>query len=97
MYDLLIADEKLDREALDKAEQLKGAPSESRDKLQAELAEIVGKHFAARQKRRELQLKRMEEEIQRLRDAIQARNEAREEIVKKRISELTGEVNPLDF
>jgi hypothetical protein len=97
MYDLLIADEKLDREALDKAEQLKRATTDNRDKLEVELAEVVGKHFAARQKRRELQLKRMEEEIQRLRDAIQARHEAREEIVNKRISELTGEVNPLDF
>jgi hypothetical protein len=97
MHDLLVADNDLDRQALEKAGQLRNATSESRDKLKAELAEIVGKHFEARQKRRELQLKRMEEEIQRLRDAIQARNEAREDIVNKRITELTGDANPLDF
>lgn len=97
MYDLLIADEKLDREAAEKADELRRATTENRGKLQTELAEIVGKHFEARQKRRELQLKRMEEEIQRLKDAIEARNEAREQIVNGRIAELTGEVQPLDF
>ena len=97
MHDLLMADNDLDRQALEKAGQLRNANSETRGKLKAELAEIVGKHFEARQKRRELQLKRMEEEIQRLRDAIQARNDAREDIVNKRITELTGDANPLDF
>jgi hypothetical protein len=97
MYDLIMADSDLDRQAGEKAGQLRNATSETRDKLKAELAEIVGKHFEARQKRRELQLKRMEEEIQRLRDAIQARNDARDDIVNKRITELTGAANPLDF
>jgi hypothetical protein len=97
MYELLVADDDLDRQALEKAEQLRRATTENREKLKTELAEIVGKHFEARQKRRELQLKRMEEEIQRLRDAIKTRNDAREDIVNKRITELTGDVNPLDF
>jgi hypothetical protein len=97
MYDLLMADEDLDRQALEKAEQVRRATSETREKLKTELVDIVGKHFEARQKRRELQLKRMENEIQRLRDAIKARNEAREEVVNRRIVELTGNDNPLDF
>jgi hypothetical protein len=97
MYDLLMADNDLDRQAVEKAGQLRNTTSDARDKLKAELAEIVGKHFEARQKRRELQLKRMAEEIQRLRDATQARNDAREEIVNKRITELTGDASPLDF
>jgi hypothetical protein len=97
MHELLVADQDLDRKALETAERLRRATSGSRDKLKAELNEIVSEHFEARQKRRELQLKRMEEEIQRLRDAIKARNDAREDIVNKRIQELTGDTNPLDF
>jgi uncharacterized coiled-coil DUF342 family protein len=97
MYQLLMTDNDLDRQAVEKAGQLRNATSDTRDKVKAELAEIVGKHFEARQKRRELQLKRMEEEIQRLREAIGTRNDAREEIVNKRITELTGDANPLDF
>jgi hypothetical protein len=97
MYDLLVADDELDRQALEKAEQVRRATTDDRERLKAELADVVGKHFEARQKRRELQLKRMEEEIQRLREAIKARNDAREDIVNKRITELTGDANPLDF
>jgi len=97
MYKLLVSDNELDGQALEISEQLRRAPSEEREKLKTALKDVVNKHFEARQQRRELQLKRMEDEIKRLREAIEARNEAREEIVNKRITELTGEANPLDF
>ena len=97
MYQLLVSDDELDRQALEMAEQVRRAKPEEREKLKATLKDIVGKHFEVRQQRRELQLKRMEEEIQRLRDAIKTRNDAREDVVNKRITELTGDVNPLDF
>jgi hypothetical protein len=79
------------------AEQYRRAPAADREKLKVGLNELVGKHFEIRQERRELQLKRMEDEIQRLRDAIKARNDSRDKIVTERITELTGEANPLDF
>ena len=97
MYELLVSDSELDGQALEISEQLRRAPSDQREKLQTALKETVNKHFEVRQQRRELQLKRMENEIKRLRDAIKARSDAREEIVNKRITELTGDANPLDF
>ena len=97
MYKLLASDSELDGQALEISEQLRRAPSDEREKLKTALSDVVIKHFEVRQKRRELQLKRMEDEIKRLRDAIEARNAARDEIVNKRITELTGDANPLDF
>jgi hypothetical protein len=97
MHQLLVSDDELDRQALDIAQQIRSAKPEDRAKLKTELAEVVGKHFEVRQQRRELQIKRMEEELKRLRDAITTRNDWRGEIISKRVAELTGEVNPLEF
>ena len=97
MYKLVVSDDELDGQALEISEQLRRAPSEEREKLRAALKDVVIKHFEVRQKRRELALKRMEDEIKRLREAIQARNDARDDIVNKRVTELTGVANPLDF
>jgi septum formation topological specificity factor MinE len=97
MHALFVEDEKLDRQTLELASRLRRAAADSRDKLREELADVVTRHFETRQKRRELQLKRMEEEIERLRAAIAERNKAREKIVADRIEELTGDANPLEF
>ena len=97
MYELLVSDDELDRQAVELADQVRRAKPEDREKLKTELIAVVGKHFEVRQQRRELQLKRMEEEIQRLKGAIKTRNDARDEIVNKRLTELTGDANPLDF
>src|SRR5262245_49858036 len=91
MYQLLTTDSDLERQTAEMADQYRRALPAEREKLKAGLGELIDKHFAVRQQRRELQLKRMEEEIQRLRDAIKARNDSREKIVNERITELTGE------
>ena len=57
----------------------------------------MNKHFDVRQKRRELQLKRMEDELQRLREAITSRNKSRESIVTNHMKELVGEERDLEF
>ena len=97
MYALLVEDAKLERQTLDVASRARRAAGDEREKLKLELAAVVGKHFATRQKRRALQLKRMEEEIERLREAIETRNQSRDKIVEERIQELVAEVDPLDF
>lgn len=97
MYALMVEDGKLEGETLASAGRLRRSKGEEREKIRSELEVVVARHFAARQKRRELQLKRMEEEIQRLREAIAARHEAREKIVAERIQQLIGEDDPLDF
>jgi len=96
MYKLLKADHDLERETRELAMQFRRAPGQQRSAIRERVGELVGKHFEVRQQRRRLELKRLEEELKRLRDAIERRNQAREEIVRKHVSELLGEDN-LDF
>lgn len=97
MYKLLQEDRDLERQARELAMQYRQAPKDQKKDLQQELEGLVTKHFEARQKRRELELKRLEQELQRLRDSIDQRSKAREEIVKRRVSELLGLNDELRF
>ena len=96
MYKLLKEDRGLERWTREVAIQYQRAPNKQKEVIRAELDGLVNKHFEVRQQRRLLELKRLEEELKRLRDAIDQRNEAREELVGKRVSELLGE-KELDF
>ena len=82
---------------LDLAGQFRSAKPAEREKLRADLAVSVDKHFEVRQQRRELQLRRMEEELKRLRGAIELRHKGREQIVQKRLRELVGDPQDLVF
>jgi hypothetical protein len=97
MFALLKADHEMERRSLEISRELRQLPPEQRVKRKEELAKLVNEHFDVRQKRRELQIKRMEEELQKLRDAVSRRNDARAEIVQKRLAELTGEEEDKDF
>ena len=90
MYKLRRADSDLERESRQLAMQYRQAPEDQKEGIQAKLEKLVLKHFEVRQQRRTLELKRLEAELQRLRDSIEKRNKAREQIVKKRVSELLG-------
>jgi len=86
------ADMDLDRQTHEKAEQFRRAQgTEDRDKLKAELNEIVDKHFQVRQERRELEIKRLETQLERLRASLKKRMEERQTLVKQRISNLLGD------
>jgi hypothetical protein len=97
MRELLAQDAELERQTFQMADQVRRARPEDREKLTAQLTELVNKHFDVRQKRRGLQLKRMEEELQRLRDAIKERNDSRASIVKERMTELIGNPDKPEF
>jgi len=97
MRDLLRQDTEMDHKTRELAVRIHESRGEERTKLKAELSELVNKHFDVRQKRRELQLKRMEDELQRLREAISSRNKSRESIVTSHMKELIGEERDLEF
>lgn len=97
MYALLKADHEMERKTLEISNQLRQLPRDQRVKLKEELTTLLNEHFDVRQKRRELQIKRMEEELKKLRDGITKRSESRKEIVGKRLNELTGDENDQDF
>jgi hypothetical protein len=97
MREILRQDMELEHKTHEFSMRIRESRGEERTKLKAELGELVNKHFDVRQKRRELQLKRMEDELQRLREAISSRNKSRESIVTNHIKELIGEERDLEF
>ncbi len=97
MNELMRADAELEHKTLLLASRYQAARSEQKSELKQELAETINKHFDVRQKKRELQVKRMEESLDKLREAIRKRAEAREEIESKRLGQLTGDRSDLEF
>ena len=98
MDELEAQDHQLDRQTFDLVARYRmNVPSEERAELKKQIQEVVTKHFELRQKKRQLQLTRMEKELQRMRDEIKRRSEAQSEIVGRRLGELLGERDPLDF
>ena len=97
MRDLMKQDAEMDRKTHELSMRIHELRGDDRNKMKAELQELVNKHFDVRQKRRELQLKRMEDELQRLREAISSRNKSRESIVTNHMKELIGEERDLEF
>lgn len=97
MYELEKADRDLERQTMDLAQQYRRAPRPERESLKAKLKELIEKHFEVRQSRRELHLKRLQEELEKVKQAIERRNEVRKEIVERRVRELTGEGDDLEF
>ena len=68
-----------------------------REELKKQIQELANKHFDVRQKRRQLHLERLEKELQKLREELARRSESREQIVTRRLAELTGDRGELDF
>jgi chromosome segregation ATPase len=97
MAELDRTDQELNAKSVDLSMRFRHAPPAEREKIKQEISEAVNRHFDVRQERRELQLQRLEEELARLKESIQARQQAREEIVKKRLAELLGETDDLNF
>jgi len=97
MYELEKKDRELDGQSVWKTRQFAQAAPEQRDALRKQLLDLVNAHFDVRQQRRQLQLKRLDDELKKLRAAVEQREKLRDQIVAKRVSELTGEEDPLDF
>jgi hypothetical protein len=94
---LIQADYTLERQSRELAMQYRQAPSDQKEALKQKLEKTVTEHFAARQQRRVLELKRLEEELKRLRELIDKRNDTQKQIVNHRVSELLGLQDELRF
>jgi len=97
MYALITQDQELERGSLELAQLYRVAAEDAKEAIQRELHEVVSEHFKVRQQRRELELERLEEQLTRLKKQINVRNENADRIVQKRIGELTGQRDPLEF
>lgn len=60
--------------------------------VRTKLEDLCNKHFDVRQERRQLEVARLEARLEQIRAAIKKRNEARDFIVRLRVSQLLGEI-----
>ena len=91
MFKLFQQEAELDRETRQLAGEFREAPTDKKDEVKKKLQETVAKHFEVRQQRRAMELKRLETELTRLRDSIEKRNQEKQQIIDRRVSELLGQ------
>jgi hypothetical protein len=97
MFKLVKEEIELDRKTRELVHDYRQASTSQRDEIKKEIQKQVDQQFQVRQQRRQLDLKRFEEELQRLRSAIEQRNQARKQIVEKRVTELLGQEEEVGF
>ena len=97
LYELEMADQDLEKKTYEASNQYRRADKGQREELKKQIQELANKHFDVRQKRRQLHLERLEKELQKLREELARRSESREQIVTRRLAELTGDRGELDF
>jgi len=97
MFKLLKQEMDLERQTRYLVEDYRRASSSKRDDIKKQVMNLVDQQFEVRQQRRQLELKKFNEELQRLRDAIEHRNQARKQIVEKRVTELLGQEEDVSF
>ena len=97
LYEAERQDMELERKTFELVGQFRQARPEERAALKMAVQEVVAKHFEVRQKKRQLQLARMERDLKRMREEILRRDEAKDQIVGRRLKELIGDPGDLDF
>lgn len=99
MFKLVERDQQLERECQMLSEEVR----ENRDNKEAtktsreKLATLVKEHFDVRQKQRQLRLARLEEELKKVKEAVESRQAQSEQIIKRRLNELTGDGEDIGF
>ena len=97
MFEFFKRDNELNHECRALSMRFRRATGSQREEIKEKITTAVNKHFEVRQERRTHELQRLEKELDRLRSSIERRNEIRESIVGKRISQLLGEQDELEF
>ncbi len=91
MYQLAKSDMEMEAQTRQLVDQFHRAANDAdREQIRGKLAAVVDNHFAVRQERRELEIKRLESQLQRLRDAVKKRAAERQRIMEQHISQLLG-------
>ena len=93
-----VEENSLSHQAEQLAQQLAAAKSDSdREKIKAQLAEILEKQFDQRQKRHEEEIKQLEAQIKKLKDLVDKRQENRREIIGARLNQIVKESQGLGW
>ena len=92
------AHSKLNREGELLASQYAGATDDAeRQKIKAQLAELLGRQFEVQQQIREDEVAQLEARVKKLRGLIEKRKEARQSIVDKRLEQLLRDADGLGW
>ncbi len=90
-YGWLLAERKLDKRCFDLARQIRhGGGGEAQQSLERELEQAVAELFDLRESWRKQEIEMLEGELERLRGEGEQRLRHRDEILRRRIEELTG-------
>jgi hypothetical protein len=91
-------EQQLTHQSSELAHKLRDAKSEGdKDKLRTKLAETLDKQFDLRQKRHTAEIEQLEAQLKRLKDLVQKRQEARRDIIGKRLDQLQREADGLGW
>lgn len=97
LFKLVTEDDQLERKSFELAEEIRRLAPAERTKRETELQTLLVQHFEVRQSRRALQIERMAEQIKTLRESLEKRTEARDAIIERRMRELLGKPQDLEF
>jgi hypothetical protein len=91
-------EQQLAHQAHELARKLRDAKAEAdKDKLKAQLAETLEKQFDLRQKRHTTEIENLEAQVKKLKELVQKRQEARRDIINKRLDQLQREAEGLGW
>jgi hypothetical protein len=97
-YQELLEENKLDAESLDLAQQYKDASNEAeKEAIRKKLEDLLNRIFELRQKNRQQEIERLEKRIAGLREQNAKRLDMKDEIVQRRLLQLLGEKNVLEW
>jgi hypothetical protein len=96
-HEKLLRYQKLESQAYQQGEQLRRAKGDSRSQLQAELAQTLDAGFMIKQDLMRQELADMEAELRMLRNLIQKREDNRKSLVNRRIAQITGDSDLLEW
>lgn len=103
MYEIRIHDINLARESEELADHLhelreEDQPNENQvNEVRTRLRDLVIEHFEVRQHAREHELHQLEQRIDELRQQLEARSEAREKLIQRRLRDLLGEDDHVEW
>ncbi len=90
----------IERQAEDLGAKLRRIPAdrrEERDAAKAQLKDVVGKLFDVREKLRGREVEELKRRVAELQDLLKKRQEARDRIIERRLRQLSGEPDELDW
>ena len=87
----------IERRSLELAERYRASKGEAREQLLKELRGVLSEAFSLRQAAMKGEMRELEEELDRLQTLVQKREANRDAIVERRIEELIGEDEYLDW